>query len=96
MERKSHKAYIVQAVVGKPIQTSNMIVPGKRIFLAIDSGYFQWVTNSKEAYAFTLEGDARIAATTCPGPWYLMPNPSSIEVVSGMFYPALDSEFVQD
>ena len=55
-------------------------------------GWWQWGPKGW-AYTFMNKLEAEKAPKGCPGPWYNVPDPETIEIVAGEYTPARKATF---
>lgn len=96
IELKSSRRFIVQGTIAESDQPSTLVQPGNPVFLTMKDGYYQWTLTFTQAYLFSSENEAQVGATTCPGPWYLKPDPKSVKVIPGTYYLPFSGRFIAD
>jgi uncharacterized protein YfaQ (DUF2300 family) len=87
-------AYIARGKVAVNAQGLS-VKAGDVVWLSYENeggGWWQWTGNMEWAHPFKSEAAARKAVKECPGPWFNVPSPESVECVPAEYTPARKAE----
>lgn len=95
LQRIGERRFAVRGRVAKTVHNLN-VKKDDTVWLHFSDeggGWYQW-GHYPQSWP---DGDRVMkCALAAPGPWYNMPDPATVELVPGTFYPALNAEFVPD